>query len=37
LYLEIPSFREVIGAVEGTREDEKGWALFLRHLKERGL
>jgi putative transposase len=30
-------FREVIGAVEGAKEDTESWAQFLRHLKERGL
>jgi transposase-like protein len=30
-------FREVIGAVEGAKEDKESWGLFLRHLKERGL
>jgi transposase-like protein len=30
-------FREVIGAVEGAKEDKEGWGNFLRKLKERGL
>jgi putative transposase len=30
-------FREVIGAVEGAKEDKESWSRFLRHLKERGL
>jgi putative transposase len=30
-------FREVIGAVEGAKEDKESWAQFVRHLKERGL
>lgn len=30
-------FREVIGAVEGAKEDKESWGQFLRHLKERGL
>jgi putative transposase len=29
--------REVIGAVEGMKEDKESWLGFLRHLKERGL
>jgi len=30
-------FREVIGVMEGGKEDKESWANFLRHLKERGL
>ena len=30
-------FREVVGVVEGGKEDKESWAGFLRHLKERGL
>jgi transposase-like protein len=30
-------FREILGVVEGAREDEESWTNFLRHLKERGL
>ena len=30
-------FREVIGAVEGAKEDRESWGSFLRQLKERGL
>jgi len=30
-------FREVIGAVEGAKEDKESWSRFLRHLRERGL
>lgn len=30
-------FREVIGAVEGAKEDKESWGSFLRQLKERGL
>lgn len=30
-------FREVLGCVEGTKEDKESWLNFLRHLKERGL
>lgn len=30
-------FREVLGIVEGAKEDKAGWSGFLRHLKERGL
>lgn len=29
--------REIIGAMEGGREDKESWLRFLRHLKERGL
>jgi transposase-like protein len=30
-------YREVIGSMEGLKEDKESWAAFLRHLKERGL
>jgi transposase-like protein len=30
-------YREILGIVEGAKEDKAGWSLFLRHLKERGL
>lgn len=30
-------FREVIGAMEGAKEDRESWAAFVKHLKERGL
>ncbi len=30
-------FREVIGAVEGAKEDKESWGSFVRQLKERGL
>jgi len=30
-------FRQVLGVVEGTKEDKAGWSGFLRHLKKRGL
>lgn len=30
-------FREVLGVVEGAKEDKESWTSFLRHLKERGL
>ena len=30
-------FREVIGVVEGAKEDKEGWGGFLRQLKDRGL
>lgn len=30
-------FREVLGVMEGGREDEASWLAFLRHLKARGL
>ncbi|MGH9482268.1 MAG: IS256 family transposase [Terriglobales bacterium] len=29
--------REVLGVVEGAKEDKESWTGFLRHLKERGL
>jgi transposase-like protein len=30
-------FRQVLGVVEGAKEDKSGWSGFLRHLKKRGL
>jgi putative transposase len=30
-------YREIIGVVEGAKEDKESWKNFLRHLKERGL
>ena len=30
-------FREVLGVVEGAKEDKESWLSFLRHLKSRGL
>jgi putative transposase len=30
-------FREILGVMEGTKEDTESWRAFLRHLKERGL
>lgn len=30
-------FREILGVMEGAKEDKPSWARFLRHLKERGL
>ena len=30
-------FREVIGVMEGAKEDQASWTGFLRHLKDRGL
>lgn len=30
-------FREVLGVMEGAKEDKESWTRFLRHLKERGL
>ena len=30
-------YREVLGVMEGPKEDKSGWEKFLRHLKERGL
>jgi len=30
-------FREILGVMEGAKEDTESWRQFLRHLKERGL
>jgi transposase-like protein len=30
-------YRQVLGVVEGHKEDKSGWSGFLRHLKKRGL
>ena len=30
-------YREILGVVEGTKEDTESWRNFLRHLKQRGL
>ena len=30
-------YREILGVVEGAKEDTESWRNFLRHLKERGL
>lgn len=30
-------YRQVLGVVEGAKEDKTGWSGFLRHLKKRGL
>jgi transposase-like protein len=30
-------FREVLGVMEGAKEDKASWQGFLRHLKQRGL
>src|SRR5262249_23111284 len=30
-------YREILGIVEGAKEDKTGWSGFLKHLKERGL
>ena len=30
-------FREILGVVEGEKEDKSGWSGFLQHLKKRGL
>jgi len=30
-------YREILGIVEGAKEDKAGWSGFLKHLKERGL
>ena len=31
------SFREILGIIEGAKEDKASWLRFLVHLKERGL
>jgi putative transposase len=33
----VEGYWEMLGIVEGAKEDKAGWSLFLRHLKERGL
>jgi transposase-like protein len=30
-------FRQVLGVMEGAKEDKESWTAFLRYLKERGL
>ena len=30
-------YRQILGVVEGAKEDTESWRSFLRHLKERGL
>ncbi len=30
-------YREILGIVEGAKEDKAGWSAFLKHLRERGL
>lgn len=30
-------YREILGIVEGPKEDKAGWSMFLRHLADRGL
>lgn len=30
-------YREVLGTVEGCKEDKESWLSFLKHLKDRGL
>ena len=30
-------YREILGAMEGAKEDKESWSQFLRHLKARGL
>ncbi len=30
-------FREILGVIEGEKEDKSGWSNFLQHLKKRGL
>jgi putative transposase len=33
----VEGHREILGIVEGAKEDKVGWSGFLKHLKERGL
>ncbi|MEW9922245.1 IS256 family transposase [Marimonas sp. MJW-29] len=30
-------YREILGIMEGPKEDKSGWSAFLRHLADRGL
>ena len=30
-------YREILGIMEGPKEDKSGWSMFLRHLANRGL
>lgn len=30
-------YREILGIVEGPKEDRSGWSIFLRHFADRGL
>lgn len=30
-------YRDILGILEGAKEDKAGWSGFLKHLKERGL
>lgn len=30
-------YREVLGSMEGAKEDKEAWYGFLRHIKERGV
>jgi putative transposase len=30
-------YRQILGIVEGAKEDKAGWSAFLAHLKGRGL
>lgn len=30
-------YREILGIMEGSREDKESWYSFIKHLKERGL
>ena len=30
-------YREILGIMEGPKEDKSGWSAFLRHLMDRGL
>jgi len=33
----IDGFREILGVMEGAKEDHESWLSFVRHLKSRGL
>jgi putative transposase len=35
--VDVEGYRQVLGVVEGAKEDKAGWSEFLRHLKKRGL
>jgi putative transposase len=30
-------YRQILGVVEGAKEDKAGWSSFLAHLKGRGV
>src|SRR5262249_17514795 len=34
--VKLEGYREILGIVEGAKEDKAGWSGFLKHLKERG-